>query len=45
MVPRVGQRNDEQALNRSYTVASGSRHLVQADQASAPIADAPLPAP
>lgn len=45
MVPRVTERSDEQALDRSFTVASGSSHLLAAAQASAPIAGAPLPAP
>lgn len=45
MVPRVTERNDEQSLHRSFTVASGSNHLVAAAEASLPIVGAPLPAP
>jgi alkaline phosphatase D len=45
MVPMVTQRTDEQALNSSFTVASGSSHLVAASGASIPISSAPLPAP
>lgn len=45
MVPMVTVRTGEQALNASFTVASGSTHLVAAASASEPIATAPLPAP
>ncbi|MGH8447314.1 MAG: alkaline phosphatase D family protein [Solimonas sp.] len=45
MVPHVTTRTDEQTLDRSFTVASGSHRLVAARAASQPIADAPPPAP
>ncbi len=45
MVPRVTERNDDQFLNKAFTVESGSNHLVASSDASVAIAGAPLPAP
>lgn len=45
MVPYVTQHTDEQALHRSFIVASGTHQLTMASEASTPIADAPLSAP
>ena len=45
MVPRVTERNDEQALNQAFTVHSGSNHLVSTRQATEAIAGGPAPAP
>ncbi|MDB5969136.1 MAG: hypothetical protein JWQ90_1586 [Hydrocarboniphaga sp.] len=45
MVPQVTVHTDEQALDRSFTLASGSHHLVAASDASRPIAGGPAPAP
>jgi alkaline phosphatase D len=45
MVPRVTERSDEQSLHRSFTVESGSNHLVAAADASEPMVGGPLPAP
>ncbi|MDM4769197.1 alkaline phosphatase [Solimonas sp. SE-A11] len=45
MVPRVTERNDEQALTQAFTVQSGSNHLVSSRQASEPITGGPAAAP
>ncbi len=45
MVPRVTERNDDQALDQAFTVQSGSNHLVSVREATSPIDGGPAPAP
>ncbi|MEC9357452.1 MAG: alkaline phosphatase D family protein [Pseudomonadota bacterium] len=45
MVPMVSERTDGQTLDRAFSVASGVAHLMLEDEATEPLADAPMPAP